>query len=241
MYGKRKRSNSCSRDPTLGQLIKAAKKPYKNVYVKPGYERLGGFYGRFTGPNAELKFLDTAISFSFDATGEVPATGQLNLIPQGSTESQRIGRKVVIKSLYIRGTVTFTPAASTSGVDDVFLYIVLDRQCNGAAAAITDVLTSNAMGSALVNLANTDRFVILGRKSWKLQSAAGVSAAYARDQIPWSFYKKLNVPIEFDSSSTSGAITTIRSNNIFLLAGSGLIGDDVTTCDATCRIRYSDQ
>ena len=31
----------------------------------------------------ELKFFDTALSFTCDATGEVPATGQLALIPQG--------------------------------------------------------------------------------------------------------------------------------------------------------------
>lgn len=214
-------------------------KARKQARVLSGYARTGGFYGRFR-PGGELKFFDTAISFSFDATGEVPATGQLTLIPQGVTESTRIGRKCTVKSIEIRGTMTFTPAATTSGVDDVFLFVVLDKQCNGAAASVTDVLTSNAMGSALVNLENSDRFVILRKVQRRLVSNAGVSAAYSRDQQPFSVFIRCNYDIEYDSSAATGAIGTIRSNNIFLLAGSGLIGDDVSTCDATCRLRFSD-
>jgi len=50
-----------------------------------GFVRRSGFYGRFgnnRGTGGELKFLDTALSFNFDTTLEVPATGQLTLIPQ---------------------------------------------------------------------------------------------------------------------------------------------------------------
>jgi len=50
---------------------------------------------RFAGPpsglQAELKNLDTALSFSFDTTGEIPATGQLALVAQGDTENNREG------------------------------------------------------------------------------------------------------------------------------------------------------
>lgn len=239
------------RTKSLSQIVSAATKYAKQSAarravvagrrlmfpVRAGYQRQSGFYGRFTGKNAENKFFDTAISFTVDATGEVPATGQLNLIPQGVTESTRVGRKCVVKSIHIRGTMGFAPAGGTNANDLVYVYVVLDKQCNGAAAAITDVLTSNVISNAMINLANSERFTILKRIVASLPSGAGVSAAYSGLVKAFEFYHKCNLPIEF--SSTTGAITEIRSNNLFLLAGTGS-GDDLTTVTATCRLRFSD-
>jgi len=56
----------------------------------------------------ELKVFDTALAFNFDATGEIPATGQLCFIQTGDTLNNRDGAVVEVKSLQIRGTITFT-------------------------------------------------------------------------------------------------------------------------------------
>lgn len=189
--------------------------------------------------NNELKFFDTGLSFSFDATGEVPASGQLTLIPQGITESTRLGRKCVIKSIELRAEISYVPAASTIGSDVVHLYVVLDKQCNGAAAAITDVMTSADFNNNLKNLDNSDRFVILKKFVVTLNSAAGAAAAFSTNTQMISWYKKCNIPIEFDNSAATGAITTIRSNNLFLIAGA-TIEDDKTTCTGIVRLRYED-
>jgi len=233
MYSGQKRSRD--------QMVVVQKKPAaKNVPFKlvRGIERTGGYYGRFSGPKAENKFFDTTLSFNIDATGEVPATGQLNLIPQGVTESTRIGRKCTIKSIQIRGQLAYVPVADTSGTDNVFIYVVLDKQCNGAAAGISDVLTGAGMKAAMINLANSERFTILKRFQCVMTSNAGVSGAYSNNlrQIEW--FHKCNIPIEF--SSTTGAITEIKSNNLFLLAGSGS-ADDETAFSGTCRLRFADQ
>lgn len=201
-----------------------------------GFERTGGYYGRFTGPNAENKFFDTAISFTFDTTGEVPATGQLSLIPQGVTESTRVGRKCTVKSIQLRGIAY---SSATIPQDLCYLYVVLDKQCNGAAAAVTDVLTSNVMSTALINLSNSERFVILKRILLSPKAGAGVSAAYAPALVRFDFYHKCNIPLEF--SSTTGAITEIKSNNIFLLAGCTGTSDDAISCAGSARLRFSDQ
>lgn len=206
--------------------------------VVPGFTRRSGFYGRYTGSSAENKFFDTAISFTADITGEVPATGQLNLIPQGVTESQRIGRKCTLKSLQIRLNSFFDPAANNLPAI-LYLYVVLDTQANGAAAAVTDVMTSSVMGTALLNLANSDRFVILKRYTREFSLGAGVDGAYGAVSHTWNHYMKLNIPIEF--SSTTGAIGEIKSNNIFLLAGSDGNTDDLITVTGTARVRYSDR
>lgn len=190
--------------------------------------------------DGELKFLDTALSFTVDATGEVPATGQLNLIPQDATQSGRVGRKVVVKSVWIKASAQWTPGASTTTGGYVYLYLVVDRQANKAAAAATDVLTSTAFASALPNVDNEQRFRIL--RKWKLSfnPTSGVQTAYGTIARAFEVYAKCNVPLEFDNTASTGAITTITSNNIFLLAGSDGNTDDAVSVAGTARIRYSD-
>jgi len=203
-----------------------------------GYVRTSGYYGRFSGPGAELKFFDTTNSFTFDATGEVPATGQLNLIPQGVTESTRVGRKCILKSIQMRGIITFAPAAAAAAASTAYLYLVLDKQANGAAAGIQDVFTSTNLASAFHNLANSQRFVVLKKMKYTMAPSAGVTTAYNNSTRAYDLYKKCNIPLEF--SSTTGAITEIRSNNVFLLAGTDGQSDDTISCVGVTRIRFSD-
>lgn len=207
-----------------------------------------GYYGRYTrrtqvarlrrGLNIEKKFFDTAISFAVDATGEVPATGQLNLIPQGVTESTRVGRVCQIKSLQMKIQCTYVPGVDTNGVGVMYLYLVQDKQCNGAAAAATDVLTSTDYKTAMINMSNSQRFRILRRWEYTFQSGAGVQTAFGRDVKVINEYVKMNLPLEF--SSTTGAITEIKSNNLFLLAGSDAVTDDSINVAGTVRVRFTD-
>lgn len=220
------------RDAGLAKLAQAI------VRADAGMVRTGGYYGRFSGPGAELKFFDTTLAFTYDSTGEVPATGQLNLIPQGVTESTRVGRKCTLKSIDIRAEFSFNAGAATSASTCAYLMLVLDKQCNGAAAAITDVLSSNDMRGAQLNLANSGRFVILRSWAVPMTAQAGVSGAYNTVVKPFRYQRRLNLPIEF--SSTTGAITEIRSNNLFLLAGSSTSSDDLISFNGVCRVRFSD-
>lgn len=191
-------------------------------------------------PTGEIKFLDTINSFTFDTTGEVPATGQLNLIPQGTGEQERIGRKVHLKSIHMRGTISPNPA-TWSGGSMLRLLLVQDKQCNGAAATYSGVngVLENDVISQFRNLENIDRFII--HKDWyiPLNAKAGVSGAWAPVVKEIEFHKKLDIPIEFDSTVTTGALTSIRSNNLFLLARS-TVDDDIVTYAGVCRVRFVD-
>lgn len=206
--------------------------------IQPGMVRTGGNYGRYAGRNAEMKFFDTALSFNIDATGEVPATGQLNLIPQGVTESTRVGRKCVLKSIQMRGIVLFQPGAAATAASTAYIYVVLDKQANGAAAAVTDVFTSANLASAMHNLSNSQRFVVLKKMKFTMAPMAGATTAYNNSTKTFDMFKKCNIPLEF--SSTTGAITELRSNNVFLLAGTDQLSDDLISVAGTCRVRFSD-
>lgn len=196
--------------------------------------------GRFTAGEAdELKFFDTALSFTVDRTAEVPATGQLVLIPQGVTDETRVGRKCVIKSVQIRGVLTYAPGADALATTTIHIWLVQDTQTNGAAAAITDVFTSNSAESCLRNLDNSDRFRILKHWPFSFKPQAGVAAAFNTDREIWDYYARCSIPMDY-GPATDGTIGSIRTNNLFLMAGCDAGGDDNVTVTGACRVRFSD-
>lgn len=207
----------------------------------PGFTRTSGL-SRFTGRTGdEMKFFDTSNSFSIDATAEVPATGQLNLIPQGNTESQRIGRRCQLRSIQIRWEARYTPGASTTGIVQCYIYLIQDTQANGAAAAYTDVFQNVNIGYALRNMSNSDRFRILKKWILTFNATAGVQTAFASSIKAINYYRKLQIPLEFQTATTDGSISTIKTNNLFLIAGSSSLEDDIVTVNGTTRVRYTDE
>jgi len=192
------------------------------------------YYGRQQG---EVKFFDTALSFNVDSTPEVPATGQLCLIPQGVTESTRVGRKCVIRSIQLRATMQNAPGAAATADSTVYMWLILDKQCNGAAAAATDVFTNVGVQAMLPNVANSERFTILKKWTITFNPAAGATTAYNSTRRELDYYRKCNIPLEF--SSTAGAISELKSKNLFLIAGA-VNQDDLTSVAGTCRLRFSD-
>lgn len=224
----------------LARRAAAKRLAYNRAAPRSGFNRRAGYYGRF-GANArnlgnipENKFFDTTLGFTVDATGEVPATGQLNLIPQGDTESTRDGRQCSIDSIQIKATVYLDPAAG-AGTSQACLMLVQDTQCNGAAAAAGDVMTGTNFSVNMINLANSKRFKIIKKWDMSFNPGAGVNGAIAPMIKYIKYYKKCNVPLEF--SAATGALTEIKSNNLFLLASS-VATDDVIVVNGTCRLRF---
>jgi len=216
---------------------------YRKPYKGNGSTRRAGYYGRFgtssrkSARAPELKFFDTAVNFSYDLTAEVPATGQLLLIPAGTSESTRIGRKILLKSIQVKCMNTLV--AGTTAQDQVDFYLVQDTQCNGAAAAWGDVFTGTVAGLGLRNMANSSRFKVLYHHQAKLLSGAGVAGAYSGDHEFFETFIKCNIPIEF-ASGAGGAVTDLKSNNLFIMAGDVTLADDTTTCVGNVRVKYTD-
>jgi len=218
-----------------------------------GYLRTGGFYGRYNrfdqrvmrGLGVEKKFLDTACNDpSLDTTWTQVATGSsIHVIPQGTTGSTRIGRKVTLTDINLHG---HAGSGSTNDVEtapvpiQVKVAVVLDRQANGAVPAATDIWTTSTSVNSFLNLANKGRFKILYMWNETLHPTAGAGAGDAENDwagelkiINWS--KKVKIPIEFDS--TTGAITEVKSNNITIWTCASSAVGSVTL---TSRVRYTD-
>ncbi len=209
-----------------------------------GRLRVGGYYGRYAN-GGELKFHDVAVDQGIiQNTGNIMNSGTINVIAQDTTESTRVGRKVVVKSVMWRYELSLPEqdaVATPASNDNVRCILYLDKQCNGATAAVGNILQS-ADFQSFNNLANSNRFVILYDKTHTLnyQSMASDNAgvvSQARHSVRGSFYKKCNIPLEYDSSAQTGAIGTIRSNNLGVL----LISQSTQAgMDSQIRLRFSD-
>lgn len=209
-------------------------------YFQKGYDRSVGYFGRFEG-DGELKFHN----FDYDVTpvpngGIVRAT--INIIAQGTAEDERIGRKCTIRSIQWRYAYYLDTIANVvlpkSG-DLLRLIVFVDKQCNGVAATVTQLLETADI-FANKSLVNQGRFTILLDRLHSINYLTLTentddlySQSKVMEQATW--YKACNVPIEF--SGVTGAIAEIRSNNIGILTISSA---GSVRLESRVRIRYSD-
>jgi len=122
--------------------------------------RTGGFWGvNVRRKTEERKVIDVAPgTLVADTTGTITA---LNLVATGTDFTNRIGRKILMRSIYIRYRVNNFDNSSVNNCSRVIL--VSDMQTNGALPAITDVLDT-IHAESQVNLNNRDRFRIIWDK-----------------------------------------------------------------------------
>jgi len=217
---------------------------WKKQKVIPGFTRTGGAFARALngrpgvktlGGQIEKKYLDTAIGYSTAAiAGAVNATAIL-AIAQGTTEVTRVGGKINVCNINIRGQVRGLGATATPGAFRWILFV--DKQCNGAAPAVTDILTTATINSFL-NMDNVERFQILKDK----MVINNVSGVYTTTPVYFAETKmikaavKCNIPIHY--SSTTGAIAEIKSNNIGML----FISEKASSVEygVTVRVKFTD-
>ena len=202
-----------------------------------GNYRRTGNYRRYTPGKGELKFLDTNLSASpVASTGSfIPNTGSFLAIAQGTGESQRIGRKATIKYIGVRYRLYLENSNSAVATHDTCRVILYwDKQCNGTAASVTDILET-ANYQSFNNLANKERFRVLSDKSHTLVSRSANSTTWGEDAASAQIHLKVTIPIEY--SSTTGAIGEIRSNNLCFLC---LSEGGHVEFEGKLRVRFDD-
>jgi len=215
--------------------------------------RTGGYLG------LELKFLDTAwnavtINSSTDGSGGElqPSSGCTSCIScpaQGDSESQRDGRKFVIKSVYFSGVInTLLSQDQADAFEDfgVYFALVLDTQTNGATVVSENVYlnpSSSALGmlpKPLRNLQNSKRFRILssryvapgGMYAINDAAATGSLAAQKGTNVQLSWKGSINV----DTTGTTADVASVSDNALHILAYSETGLQKVFS--GKCRVRF---
>lgn len=182
----------------------------------------------------ETGFVDLASAgYAFSTTGSITL---LATVPQGASVSQRVGKKVLYKSLQCRGSYQ---AGDTGTVADIAYLIVYDKRPTGSLPAITDILVT-ANSNAFNNDANSGRFKILKRCDDVL-TGNNLTPATGNEARDASFYLKLRgLPLTFKAAGT-GAIGDIEEGALYLVTvGAQAAGTTAAGMTAGFRVRYVD-
>jgi len=176
--------------------------------------------------NIEHKYLDTTYTTAVTTT---PVFQPLNLMSQGTTSSTRVGEKITMKSVQVKGMISNQDANNNTYV----LGLIYDKQANGAVPTNGDIFIGNSYQGSLRDPNWRRRFKVLSMKFFDL-SPVSVDDKGLRIM---NIYHKFYLPTMFQGNA--GTIADITSGSLILyLCSSDASGGVNTTLN--CRIRYID-
>lgn len=220
-------------------------KPRRRLLAPP---RTGGFRGQtapFRRITAERKVIDTdTANYACNTTGSVTL---VNGVAIGSDYTDRVGRKIRLKSIYVRGLVSrnLTLGGGTLLPDVARMLIVFDTQTNGATPSVTDIL-KEATATSQLNLNNRDRFKVLIDKQYAIAPyliSDTATQSYALAGSPTTYqvkkYKKLNHEVVFNG--TQGTVGSISTGALWMVwVGSTAVDQTDPVATVSVRIRFED-
>ncbi len=167
----------------------------------------------------EKKFFDGSKGNTNVSSAGTIADDSLVEIAQGDGESNRDGRKVIIKSIHVKGLCKAdATSVPTETGNRIRIVMYQDKQANGATATVADLLEDSDI-NGFRNLTNSGRFNFMYDRSYDLNNMAGAfdgtNDQFGELHLGFSINKTCEIPVQF--SSTTGAITEITSNNIGMM------------------------
>ena len=180
----------------------------------------------------------------------------------GTNANQRIGRKILVKSVLIDVNIWGNLDNAHYDSDPVAykMLLVVDKQANGTQATGSDIVslpngTTGTNGPATDNyqqmdcvmplISNRQRFVILKEIAGHLKptvDSANADQTHQKTSKKVRIYKRLNLPVEY--GGTTGGIAEIKSNNLLLLfvfaKPNGTGTDGYGAVFGSTRLRYQD-
>lgn len=180
-----------------------------------------------TGP--ELKNIDVDTTFAPPLVTAFASPQLLNGVAEGTSASTRIGRRILMKSFQYRAILDQTEG---SNVSQHRILVVYDKQPNGVAPIMGDILQFNGFLSPL-RLVNSDRFVVIIDEITEMAPTSNLNVSSHR-------YRKVNLETIF--SGTGGAVANMNSGAVWMSIANNsdpTIGT-VTGAFVSTRIRYID-
>lgn len=205
----------------------------QQIYGRPGLQ--------------EVKSMDVVVaSGNMVAVGAVAAnepnigfTGltEINMVQQGALVSQRIGNKIVLKSIQCNMLFGMAPAAANAATFRCCL--VYDRQTNGAFPALVDVLADTTTAGAVavtnfsgINIANKSRFQMIRDEFISLDPGYG-----SQKEVTW--YCKGRWDCEYGTNA--GNVGDFKTGAVYFICYYCLqVGAVPTMVICRVRCRYFD-
>lgn len=214
----------------------------------------------------EVKYVDTAVNLSVVPTSTSAGFTLLNGLFEGNGASNRVGKRIHMKSLVFRFICLPTnnlPAATTMQPNPMRVAIIYDRQPNGSlpttiqdvfqdrcpTTGTTDTLSNDIF--SCMNMENRDRFVIL--RDWKFVSpsifnSSGTTAGYPTSLVLWNnkdmcgqyneaYIKLKNLETHFKTNSNG--IADISTGSLLAMFWGGA-ATNYWTVNYSSRLKYID-
>lgn len=218
--------------------------------------RVSGQVSRFQQSGGmELKYIDKGCTndVALTSTGNIciPSlhsgiTGHIAAISRGAGPSQRVGQQCTIKRINYQVGLALGDATNvTKSYGAAKLYLLLDKQCNGATPVFSDVFEAQAFNT-FMSMTNSDRYVILKKWEVNLQgSNYNGPSNICRSGDGWTESGSIpcNLPIKWSTTDSNGDLSATTDNNIFLvgISDSYISGEINLVSNRTAfRLRYSD-
>lgn len=203
----------------------------------------------------EVKFVDIAfVTKNFSVAATPPLATTLCIPVQGAAAFNRIGQKVTLKSLRIRGTVQ-NAATAVQGVGRII--VVYDKQANAALPTWTDLIsgvTSAGVASNStydgINMANRDRFIVLADEQMTLPSVTNTAGVLTNvgtltgtEKNPCMmnfdrFIKLRDMECHFNNTN-GGTFADVMSGSLNIFCCTS-VADGAYTFTFSARVRFSD-
>jgi len=187
---------------------------------------------RAMGTRAEIKTYDFPVGASTQ-TNTISTTATfdvLNLPVEGASFYNRIGRKILMRSVHITGMLKTTNNGAGNIAEYLRIMLVYDRQTNGAAPAIADVLadydqagntTTDAYSK--MNMNNVERFLILRDHRVQIPDN-GVSALERSEAAIMNYDSQANInwfvkltDLETHFKASAGSVGDIATGALYLI------------------------
>lgn len=239
--GYRKALRSSAPAPRLRRI---QKRKYRRANT-----RTGGVIGRFNPVRGAGTFKFHDVTQNYGVTDAIQLTdgvsyGDLITIPQGNSPTERLGSGCVLRNIYMQGTLTFNPVATDQSSDALYLWIILDSQCNGVYPAPAEVFSSTAPERAFMNLNNSQRFRVLKRLTVPIHSFVAKhdnidQTDLTETKYPIRFYMPCKIPIQWKTTDTTGVVANRTDYNVFA-AMSRISSQGDMNLNVAWRFRYED-
>lgn len=218
---------------------------------------------KYSSSNAEVKTVDIPIQGSGSIVQAVISTTgtvtTLNGTEEGAGMWNRVGRKIMLKNLRIRGLLT--QSGTVTGVGEYLRAMVIyDRQPNGSTPALTDILlgygydgtpSSTVSSFNNINMNNSERFRILRDYHWSIPNNSQSTTAtapigamsiidYNNDRTQIDDFIKLG-GLEAQYKSSTGSVADITTGHLFVLTVGNLPAANAGyTLTFSARLRFTD-
>lgn len=210
--------------------------------------------------SCERKYFDTyndgtSVPAGNDWTGTEldPAEETLFAPSEGTDLDRRIGRRVEVLKIQVRGQLVVAKQSNQTASDEatvIRLILAQDKQTNGVQMQGEDLMSAPGSPTAFLtpltmqNPANFGRFEVLKDKTFTIENPNAVYDGTNDEQQglarPFKWTIKFPRPVEVRFNSSNGGTVADIINNSFHIIGCRSTSDLTCTLYYQCRVVYQD-